>query len=490
MMNATLPAYAAMDSSFELDPQSLGASTGSKKTTKSAGRSNTHRIIKPSSTDAGVVHVIKPGENLFKILMRNYGFSNADAESLIEVICRENNISDIRHLKVGQRIVIPSLRRGGSGKSKIIQESGVAQSKTSSGRQMFVLESPEAALSELEASLQMRQAWNKLLPPPSDGQKPIMIQSPTFSLTLDPQRYPVYSAMDGGRILVDRNDSIPPLVKALIMDKDPSIKIVSESPLNGKRFLTAMIESAGFYSVEENFTMDFGTDPRLTVRSDFKIEKTPESLIKQDIVLMSADKTPFPAVIHGFLKKEGFTVFEPFAPGKTIKTGAGGRMFQVTSRSQSGIIDSLLSSISITPDKDRRLDVFAADDNGISLSVKADRYFENAGQRYVVSRFDGDPITYTLYRILETKGYRVAIMEDKDDFRKISEKLLARMNIPAVYAQHKLSPETAANYSLQLSGFKLENPEFPAAGVFITNLELDPVIRDLLAENGYSVITK
>jgi hypothetical protein len=296
--------------------------------------------------------------------------------------------------------------------------------------------------------------------------------------------------MDNGRILVDRNSSIPPLVKALITEKDPSVRIVSESPLNGKRFLSAMLDSAGFYSVEENFSMDFGSDPKLTIHSDFKIEKTSESLIKQDLVLMNAGQFPFPGVISEFLKKESFTVYEPFASFKPVTTVMPGRLHQVTSKKQADMVDALLSSISIIPDKDRRLDVFAADNNGISLSVKAERYFERGGKRYVVSSFDGDPITYTLYRILETKGYQIAILEAKDDFRKVSEKLLSCLHIPAVYAQHKLSPLMAANYSLHMTGFKLDNPEYPVAGVFLTNLELDRVIRDLLVEDGYSIITK
>src|ERR1039457_6020641 len=82
---------------------------------------------------------------------------------------------------------------------------------SSAGGQALRLESPEAALSELEINSQLRQTWNLLLPPPPGGQKPIKFQSPIFSLALDPQRYPVYSAMDNDRILVDRNASIPPL---------------------------------------------------------------------------------------------------------------------------------------------------------------------------------------------------------------------------------------------------------------------------------------
>jgi hypothetical protein len=134
--------------------------------------------------------------------------------------------------------------------------------------------------------------------------------------------------------------------------------------------------------------------------------------------------------------------------------------------------------------------VFAADNNGIFLSVKADRYFEHGGRRYVISSFDGDPVTYTLYRILETKGYHVAILETKDDFRKVSEKLLSCLHIHGTYARHKLSPDTGGNYSIHMTGLKIENPDYPVAGVFLTNLELDHVIRELLTENGYSIITK
>jgi hypothetical protein len=408
------------------------------------------------------------------------------------VICRENNISDIRHLKVGQKIAIPPLPRRANGAFRRVTAQRPAAANSSAGGQMFRLESPEAALSELEASVQIRQVWDKLLPPLTDDQKPIVLQSPSFSLTLDPQRYPVFAAMDNGRILVDRRATIPPLVKALISEKDPSVRIVSESPRNGKAFLSAMLASAKFYSVEEDFRMDFGVDPKVTVHSDFKIEKSADSIIKQDMVLMNAGHNPLPVILSEFLKNEGFTVYEPFAVSRPAAAPAAAvQLYQVTSGRQPDIVDALLSSVSITPDKDRRLDVFAADNNGISLSVKADRYFERGGQRYVVASFDGDPIAYTLYRILETKGYQVAILEEKDDFRTVSEKLLSRLHIPGTYAQHQLTSDTGGgNYALHMSGFRLENPENPFAGVFLTNLEMDRVIRDLLAENGYSIVTK
>ena len=492
-MFVALPAHAAMDPRFELDSQALGVSA-----TPARKQSNTDRHFvrsrsgKPSgaSVTGATVYVVRPGDNLFKILMRDYGLNNDDAEDFAEVVRRENNIGDIRHLKVGHKIVIPPVHRRAIGAGSGIQPLQAGTAGAGTGKQTFRLESPEAALSELEASVQIRQTWDRMLPSPAGGQKPVLIQSPTFSLTLDPQHYPLYAAMDNGRILVDRDASIPPLVKELIAEKDPSLRIVSESPVNGKRFLSAMLASAGFYSVEENFSMDFGSDPMLTVHSDFKVEKTAESVIKQDLILMNYGRKPYPSAIREFLKKGGLTVYEPFASLKPVNAGTTGQLYQITSRKQPDIIDGLLASFSITPEKDKRLDVFANDNNGISLSVKAERYFERNGQRLVVTRFDGDPVTYTLYRLLEAKGYQVIILEVQDDFRKVTEKLLSRVHVQGTYARHQLGPEAGENYSLHMSGFKLEGAGLPSTGIFLTDLALDPVIRDLLIENGYNITVR
>jgi hypothetical protein len=492
-MCMALSAHAAMDPRFELDPQSLGvpaATTGKRPhNDRRSGSSRDQKSI-PASTTGASIYIIKPGDNLFKILMRDYGLKNDEAEAFIEDVCRENNITDIRQLKAGQKIVIPPLRRRLGVAGNNVPQKRRSSAKTGVSGKTFRLESPDTALTELETSLQVRQTWDRMLPPPTGGHKPVTIQSPTFSLNLDPHRYPVYSAMDNGRILVDRDDSIPPLVKELISEKDPSLRIVSESPRNGKRFLSAMLESAGFYSVEENFSMAFGSDPQLTVRSDFKIEKTPESIIKQDLILMNSGRTPYPNVIREFLKKEGLTVYEPFASLKSAPLVGSGQLLQIISRKQPDIIDSLLASLSITPEKDKHVDVFANDNNGISLSIKAGRYFEKGGQRHVVTRFDGDPVTYTLYRLLETKGYKVVMLEAQDDFRKITEKLLSGTGIQGTYARYQLGTDTAANYSLHMSGFRLTASDLPATGIFITSLEINPVIRDILIGNGYSITVR
>lgn len=488
---------AAMDPRFELDPATLsGTGQLSKPTVKSEKRANPSKIEKTSFNKGnhGSSYTVKPGDHLFKILMRDYGLSNNEAESFIEEIRRENNIYDIKRLKIGQIITIPPVRRRADGSLKLVQHEKEALSGRSNAAETsahsFTLEPPVPMLSEQEVVGRVREAWDRIVPPKPDLLKPLDLKTSTFSLTLDEKRYPMFTAMDGGRILLDQGNAIPPLVKSLIQGKEPSLRIVSDSPSGTKKFISSMLEAGGFYSVEENFSMDFGVDPKLTYHADFKIEKSPESLIKQDIVLLNSALNPTPPALGDFLKKEGFSLYEPFAFIKQHVAHNSRPVFQITSKKQPEIVDAILKALSIPSDRDRPLDVFAADNNGISLSVKAERYFERGGQRYVITSFDGDPVNYTLFRILETKGFQVVILEAQDGFRKVSEKILSRMKIKGSFAKHNLLKNSTTNYSLQMSGFNLDDSELPGGGLFITDLEMDRIIRELLTENGISVIGK
>lgn len=486
-------AHAVMDSRFELDPQTLAGSKSAAKPRQSGGKRARHSHVEQSlpTSAKGGVYTVKPGDHLFKILMRDCGLSNSEAESFIEEIKRENNIYDIKRLKIGQKIIIPPVRRRSDGSLKLLRAARSDNPRNSGAgilpEQSFKLESPIATPSEQEAVTRLHEVWNRIVPPKKEPQKPLALQTSTFSLTLDPERYPAFARMDGGRIVLDQNGSIPPLVKALIEDKDASIRIVSEAPSGTKRFVASLLEMAGFYSVEENFSMEFGVDPKLMVQADFKVEKTAESLIRQDVVLVNSGRTSLPPSLGEFLKKEGFSLYEPFASLKPFAQHDSRAIHYISTKKQPDMIDAILSAFSVSSERDRRVDVFAADNNGISLSVKAERYFDRGGRRYVVTSFDGDPINYTLFRILETKGYNVVIVEAQDDFRKISEKIISRMNIKGVFAQHGLLQDKSAGYSLQMSGFKLDDALLPGGGIFLTDRAMDRVVRDLLTENGFSI---
>ncbi len=485
--------YAAMEPQFEIDTRSLTTLAPSKS--KSIGSSNkrTSRMREKKSIRSntlGTVHVVKSGENLFKILMRDYGLDDNEAKILVDEIRRENNIYDIRRLKVGQRITIPPIRRNTDGSIKREFAISLGGEDSKSIGQSFRLEPPVSSVTVEEMNTKIRPVWNKIIPSVGDELKPISIQTPTFSLTLDSNSFPMFTAMDKGKIVVDPDNAVPDLVKSMISEKDPSVRFVSGADADGKRLLSAIIANAGFFSVEEDFKLEFGADPTITVRSDFKIEKSSESILNQDVILLNAGRLALPAQVGNFLQKEGFSLHEPFAKLQTVAPAVPRSLHQVLSKTSVGILDSLLSALSITSEKDCRLDIFTAGADGISLTVNAERYIERGGQKTLITHFDGDPVSYTLFRILETRGYKVVILDPNDDFRNIADKLLLRLNIKGTYAKHVFEPDPLANYSLQMSGYRIEGAGLPLNGVFITNLEFDNFFRDVFTENGYKISIK
>lgn len=490
--------YAVMDPRYELDTHTLDAPSPGKHGHRGERRAvGTHAGTASSASGRkDSVYTVKPGDNLYKILMREYGLTNDEADAVVAEVRRENGINDIRRLRIGQRIVIPQLhgkepvRAKSAGQADEVLEPAAQGKDTSPVIHAFRLAPPPMSKGQ-ETVARIRKTWDSIVPSQNLALKTLVLKSSNFSLTLDPKRYPMFSSMDGARILLDQHGAIPPLVKTLIENNGSAIRIVSESPVHPKRFLAAMLGAAGFYSVEENFDLQFGVDPKLTVHADFKVEKTPDSLIKQDVVLMNCGKSALPTSLDAFLKKEGFSVYEPFAAtGTSPLPRQDNRILQIADASQSAMVDALLNALDISWENDQHIDVFAADNNGISLSVKADRYFERGGQRYVVTSYNDDAITYTLFQILEARGYKVIMLEKRDDFRKVMEKTLSQLRIQGRYAQYDLRADRDPSYSLQMSGFKLEGPGVPGNSLFLTNLALDRIIRDLLKENGYSIHVK
>lgn len=334
---------------------------------------------------------------------------------------------------------------------------------------------------------QVRLFWDVLNPPKGDALQSLAFKSDSFELAVDPARYPLLKAADGGKLLLDTDGTLPPLVRSLIQEKDPSVRIVSVSAADGRRFLGALLSAGGFYSVEEQPVMSFGTDPLLKLRADFKVERTAESVMRNEVMLVSAARQGLPTRLTSYIKTQGFKLLEPFAERVAAPVPLRHQVVHLAPRNQVQTVDQLLETLAVPVERNRRVQLFSVAESGIALSVAAERYFERAGKRYVVASFTGDPVTYTLFRLLETKGYRVVILEPQDTFKSIATKMLARMDLPSSYASHLLVSDPAGRYSLEISGFLLENNSSGGGAVMLTDRPLDQNFRDLLYDHGYQV---
>jgi len=345
--------------------------------------------------------------------------------------------------------------------------------------------------SRFEEIEQTRSLWRRLVPEGIESPAPLQVSGNNFSLMLDPLKYPVLPAADGGRIIIDSGGALPPLVKAIIREKDPSIRIVTESPANRRSFYGSLLSAARFFSVQEDFSVDFGTDPKVTVISDFKVEKNSDSLLNNDVVLLNVSerRVGVPRPLLAFLEKEGFHVVEA-SSAPPVRPPADRRvLYSISSGGQQETVDSLLAALSVSFVRDRDIELDDGSASGIKLSVRADRYHEGNGGKIVFSFSEDNPVQYTLLKLLELKGYRVVMLQPKDDFRTISEKILSVFRFPLRYGMHHLWDPRESSFDVQLSGYSLSGGQ--AGGMTVlTNVGIDPLVRELLDFKGYLVIEK
>lgn len=336
-----------------------------------------------------------------------------------------------------------------------------------------------------------RDVWDRILPQDRQESAPLVVQERNFSLSLDPERYPVLPAADGGKIVIDEARTLSPLVRTILREKDPGIRIVTGNPYDRKSFFSSVLAAAKFYSVEENFSIDFGTDPKLTVTSDYKIEKSAESLLKNDIVLVNLDgnRNGMPPPLLAFLDKEGFQVVES-SPVFSEEPDGDKVLYSIEGSSQDTIVDALYSALSVRYEKNRDLLLDDGALSGVTLSVRADRYAESNNQKVVVSFSEANPVQYTLLRLLVLKGYRVVMLNPEDDFKVISEKLLPSMGVAAGYGMHPLWRQDGSPFNVSLSGFVVSEGGRSGTRKILTNVPIDPLLGELARYKGFEVIVK
>ena len=332
----------------------------------------------------------------------------------------------------------------------------------------------------------MHTLWDKLIPG-VQMEGGLELGADNFSLALAGGAYEIIPAADGGRIIIDANRTIPPLVGALIREKEPAIRIVTGTPGSGKRFYSQLLNSAGFYSVEPDFTVEFGDDPRLSVSAEYRIERTAESFLHNETVLLytHVGRYAIPPSLQGFLGAAGFRVVEPDLPphdspplrDRFIPLSGGGRL---------QVVDTVLDAVGVAPEAGKSIEFPGWVPQGITLKVRVDRFFAVKGRYYALTVYDGNPASYTLVRLLESKGVTVVLLAPEDEQRTVIGKLLAALNLPATLEPHRLWPLRDTPYTVQMSGYLLRDP---ASGrtTFLTDREVSPLMLELIARNGYAV---
>ena len=194
-----------------------------------------------------------------------------------------------------------------------------------------------------------------------------------------------------------------------------------------------------------------------------------------------------PEALEHFLLRDGFQVVESsrVAPG-TNPVGED-VLYSITDTDPASIVDSILNALSIefVPEKEIELDGGAT--TGIKFSVKVDRYFEKNGEKVAVSFHDDDAVSKTLSALLEAKGYKVVMIDRRDDFKKIAGELLLRLNIRGHYGKHTLWPLEGNSFTIQMSGIRVDRGSGKRGDLYLTDTPVDTFMRELMNSKGCRV---
>ncbi|HOP39438.1 MAG TPA: hypothetical protein PLI53_00190 [Geobacteraceae bacterium] len=337
-----------------------------------------------------------------------------------------------------------------------------------------------------------RTVWKRFFASGKERQDPFRVAGKNFALSLDPALYPVLPAMDGGKIIIDADASLSPFVRTILEEQEPDARIVTADPADPKKFFAVLLDAGRFYSVVENFSIGFGADPRLTVSADFKIEKTPDSLLENDVLLLNlvGRRIAFPAPLVSYLEREGFRVVDASPVPSLPAPRRHHVVYSVVDGNQLAIVDALMEAISVPCEKNRRIPLDDGISKGVVLSVNAERYFENNASKVVVISYEKTPLQDALLKILRDNGYQVVALHPEDDFREIADKVLSVLKLPASYDFHHLWNSRDVSFDVRLSGFAVPAGDLGSGRIFLTNAVLSPFFKELVATQGYAVIEK
>lgn len=516
--------------SFELDLKDLETTKSSPKIRrqparpprKEVSRETRPRPDAPAAESSGdyTRYTVRPGDFLFKILIRDFGLSNAQAEALIPEIQRLNRLPSATRLDVGQTILIPRHRRTSSVSTTtkaapapeeyrplVIppapSSSAAPPASASAPPAPVIPQRPEPAAQAVvappeppPASEPVREAsplarstpstaessfsktlirlWEDLVPG-QDRIEPLTVNGKV----LDPADYPLLLAADGGLILVDLLDTLTPQLRSQVSQKYPGIRIVTRGKDSIRAFFSTLMRTAEFARIEENVTVDLGADPSLSVRADFRIVRLPTGRGGPETILFFVDdQSPcLPASLADYLHRKGYQVAQFCGPTEETFADPGFDLRAIPASTPCDMAVSLLDALSLKLDRNRIVSGTMGDNAENRFSIRVDGYFEAGGKRFILNCAGNDPYNYTLFRLLQFQGYGVIQPQENDDVNAVAKRLLTELNYPHVFGRHELD---YGRYRIAITGFKVTRRETATGRLLLTSRPSDPVFADLL----------
>jgi len=452
---------------------------------------------KPSDLQSPLVHTVKSGEHLAKILRDRCDlpeeiiFSSRTYRLIQEA---NKQIADINELHEGQRIIIP--------RELLLQ-------KTAGRVQPVPHKDAPAPLRPAPSPGELSITDNRTLPHGKRAHEMLSVLAHSFegsdnrtgksvisldgkgTVGLDFQEFPVYTFPWGRKVLFDYGSRLPEGVKSVIASEWDNAEIVAVREKEDMvSILGKVLDACGFYKVEKNGEYIVNNDNiQISVSGNWIVFK--DSSLKNVFIvnLVEGGEETVSADLKSYLADMGLEIMDINTDKMVKETTETAYEKPVSSRHVTSepvfLTDLILDILGIQYFKNFTTNVFKHAQDGFSLEVMADRMYELNGSAHLI---DFNTLPRNICDIVVDQGYHLLQLDphEKDVGRTVRSVLeFCGTRVKSSPATFQYDRAAQANMKLSIPGFLVETD---TGDVLFTHIALKNSVIRFLSEMDVEII--
>ncbi len=424
-----------------------------------------------------VRYTIRSGDNIYKILTTRFGLSSNKAERLIPEIKRINGIVDTSGLQIGQTLLLPL-----AGKKAVVPQKTVSVPVSvpplPAAAESPAPEAPPAPTPTVDDGMRRRakEFWARLFP-----ERKIAEAAPGTE-KVNAEHYLLLEGIDGKKIRI-----VPPGKPSVFGNLSGVVaekwETVVADPANEKGFVKDLLQAAGFATTDGGPPLDFGTDPKLSLKVDFTAAQRMPGAEARKKILVPLEKNgcqALPESLASYLAAKDFRLVAWCDSAEKHPVFSAVQVISVPPGNPEVMVDAVLEALTIKSSKDHPIEIVVGQTGAAPLAVTVDRYFEADGKRFFLDFGNDAPNRATLFRLLELAGYQRIAIGSTDDFQTVAAKISGALKVPTAYRKYRFTSVPDGLFTLEISGMLVQKPGIGEGKIFLTDIPMEKPFFDLL----------
>ncbi len=317
--------------------------------------------------------------------------------------------------------------------------------------------------------------------------------------------FPLVKFQGGEAALVDFRGGLPPRVRDAIQGNWKYVRVVSlEGARGAGEMIDRILRVSGYHSVKEGISrpLVIGETVSVVLPARWVIQRTEESLLSGDLVLLKETPEKPPAALASVLRYAGRVgvrvlpfaddpkAMEGFLVGVDEEEKDRGVPVGLVIPAAGGIpaVDFSLTYLGLSPMEGERIRI-GGSGGTYQLVLQPERVFKASGKTHVV---DTGKMSNAIRSILKESGYTVFTVGKGESGRSIFERIVkAAGGRVETSKEHMVAGGAAAGYEVRISGSSLALPEdaaVPGRGAFLVRGKAHSATRALLRDLGVEIV--